>query len=60
MKRIIVAAFMAAVLLVGYPAEAEAHAIRCATYVGNEACFQRAYLHSWWHRLLSNPLSVLR
>lgn len=60
MKRIIVAAFLAAVLVVGWPGPAEAHTIRCAAYVGNEACFQHAYWHSWWHRVLSNPLSVLR
>lgn len=60
MKRLTVAAFAAAVLIVGSPTPADAHTIRCAAYVGNEACFHRAYLHSWFHRLLANPLAGVR
>jgi hypothetical protein len=60
MRRLTVAAFLAALLVVGYPTKAEAHTIRCATYVGNEDCFHRAYVHGWWHRILSNPLGLGR
>lgn len=60
MKRLTVAVFVAAVLVVSTPTPAEAHTIACASYVGNEACFARSYWHNWWHQVLSNPLGVLR
>lgn len=58
MRRLLTATVLATILVAGTPSRVEAHSIRCAAYVGNP-CYQQAYWHAWWHRVLANPLGIL-